>query len=157
MEENEYNEYIARFCASLESFSEVVGIAALGSTAGSSKKDKWSDHDFAIVLRGGDPERFLSSYDWMPNFGKIIAHARHFGIYAAAVYDDGHKAEYLVCDECAAREISVTRLSVLLDRGGVREALEQAEARTLAQQQRGRLDANPTNNQGAPPALPGWQ
>ncbi len=96
-------------------------------------------------MRGDASERFLGSSDWTPDSERIIAHARHLGIYAAAIYDDGHKVEYLVCDERAVPEINVTRFSVMLDRGGIREAMHQAKTSTLARQQQAHLDANPAN------------
>jgi hypothetical protein len=51
----------------------------------------------------------------MPKTEKIVAWARHRGIYNVAVYDDGHKVEYLVCNEQVAGSITVTKFLVLLD------------------------------------------
>jgi hypothetical protein len=97
-------------------------------------KDSWSDHDFAVVLRDGESSQYLSDVSSMPKPEKIIAWAQHGGIYNVAVYDDGHKVEYLVCNEQAARSITVTKFLVLLDRSDIGQRIQQAHVRTSALQ-----------------------
>jgi hypothetical protein len=120
-----FDSYSASFVQALAAFDEVVGIAALGSTADPEIWDHWSDHDFAVVLQNGEATRFLHDVTWMPEATRIVAAARH-GIYNVAIYDDGHKVEYLVCDEPAASSITVTTFRILLDRGEVRKLIEEA-------------------------------
>jgi hypothetical protein len=134
MEQEAFEEYSRAFIQALAAFDNVVGVVALGSTADAGIRDSWSDHDFAVVLRHGAPGQFLCDVSWMPNAEKIIASARHGGIYNVAVYDDGHKVEYLVCNEVAAGSITVTKFLVLLDRSDVRRRIEEAHARTSARQ-----------------------
>jgi hypothetical protein len=98
------------------------------------------------VLRDGDSEQFLNDVSWMPKTEKIIAWARHGGIYNVAVYDDGHKVEYLVCKEQAADSITVTKFLVLLDRSDVGRRIEEAHGRRSARQQAMSEDAcDPVN------------
>src|SRR5215468_1078756 len=109
MDRRAFDRYSASFVQALAAFDEVAGIAALGSTADPEIWDRWSDHDFAVVLRNGEPTWFLHDVRWMPEATRIVAAARHGGIYNVVVYDDGHKVEYLVCNEPAAPSITVTK------------------------------------------------
>jgi hypothetical protein len=146
MEQEAFEEYSRAFVQALAAFGNVMGVVALGSTAAPKNRDSWSDHDFAIVIRDGDPGQFLGDVSWMPKAEKIIAWARHGGIYNVAVYDDGHKVEYLVCNETAAGSVTVTRFLVLLDRSDVGRRIEEARVRTSARQQAMNEDAcDPVN------------
>jgi len=134
MEQEAFEECSRAFIQALAVFDNVVGVVALGSTADPGTRDSWSDHDFAVVLRDGDPGQLLRDVSWMPNTEKIIAKAGHGGFYNVAVYDDGHKVEYLVCDEAAASSITVTKFLVLLDRSDVGRRIEEAHAQTSTRQ-----------------------
>jgi hypothetical protein len=146
MEQQAFEEYSTAFVQALAAFDNVMGVVALGSTADPAIQDSWSDHDFAVVLRDGDSGKFLTDVSWMPKTEKIIAWARHGGIYNVAVYDDGHKVEYLVCNEQVAGSITVTKFLVFLDRSDVGRRIEEAKACTSARQQAMSEDAcNPIN------------
>jgi hypothetical protein len=101
-----------------------MGVVALGSTADPRIQDSRSDHDFAIVLRDDDSGQFLSEVSWLPRKNLYVA-----------VYDDGHKVEYLVCNEQVAGSITITKFLVLLDRSDIRRRIEEARVRTSARQQ----------------------
>lgn len=135
MEQQAFAKYSRAFAQALAAFDNVIGVVALGSTADPRIQDSWSDHDFAVVLRDGDHCQFLDDVSWMPEAEKIIASARHGEIYNVAVYNDGHKVEYLVCNEAAAGSIVVTKFLILLDRSGVSPRIEQARMLTSARQQ----------------------
>jgi hypothetical protein len=131
MEQEAFEEYSRAFVQALAALDNVVGVVALGSTADPRIRDFWSDHDFAVVLREGDPSQFLDDVSWMPEPEKT----RHGGIYNVAVYNDGHKVEYLVCNEAAARSITVTKFLILLDRSSVERCIEEARMLTVTRQQ----------------------
>jgi len=135
MEQGAFEEYSRGFVEALAAFDNVMAVVALGSTADPRIRDFWSDHDFAVVLGDGDPSQFLDNVGWMPQAEKIIASARHGGIYNVAVYNDGHKVEYLVCNEAAAGSITVTKFLILLDRSGVGRCIEEARMLTVTRQQ----------------------
>jgi hypothetical protein len=135
MEQQAFEDYSRAFVQALAAFDNVLGVVALGSTADPRIRDSWSDHDFAVVLRDGDPGQFLDDVSWMPEAEKIIASAQHGGIYNVAVYDDGHKVEYLACNEATASSITVTKFLILLDRSGVGRRIEEARLLTFAHQQ----------------------
>ena len=134
MERQAFEEYSRAFVQALAAFDNVMGVVALGSTADPRIQDSWSDHDFAVVLRDGDPGEFLDDVSWMPEAEKIIASARHGGICNVAVYNDGHKVEYLACNEAAAGSITVTKFLILLDRSGVARRIQEARRLTIAHQ-----------------------
>jgi hypothetical protein len=135
MERRAFEQYSAVFIKALAAFDGVVGVAALGSTADGEIQDSWSDHDFAVVLRDGDADQFfLNDVSWMPEAKRNIASARHGGIYNVAIYDDGHKVEYLVCNERATKSITVTKFCILLDRSDVGRRMEEARVLTSARQ-----------------------
>jgi hypothetical protein len=136
MEPRAFEQYSAAFIQALAAFDNVAGVAALGSTADHEIQDAWSDHDFSVVLRDADADQFfLNDVSWMPEAKRIIASARHGGIYNVVIYDDGHKVEYLVCNERSASSITVTKFCILLDRSDVGRCIEEARVLTLARQQ----------------------
>jgi hypothetical protein len=82
----------------------------------------------------------------MPKAEKIIAWARHGGIYNVAVYDEGHKVEYLVCNEHVVDSITVTKFLVLVDRSDSGRRIQRARVRTSTLQKATSEDAcDPVN------------
>jgi hypothetical protein len=99
-----------------------------------------------VVPRDGESSQFLSGVSWMPKAEKIIAWARHGGIYNVAVYDEGHKVEYLVCNEQVADSITVSKFLVLVDRSDSGRRIQRARVRTSTLQKATSEDAcDPVN------------
>jgi hypothetical protein len=103
---------------------DVVGLVAVGSTAGVDyEPDEWSDHDFFLIVRSGEQERYRRDLGWLPHVDRILLRLRETAHGLKVVFDDGHLLEFAVFDLAEIRVASVNRYRVLLDRGGVEDAV----------------------------------
>lgn len=92
--------------------------------------DGWSDHDFFLVAAPGAQEELRSDLSWLPSAEQIALSFRETDHGLKAIYDDGHMLEFAVFDlEELVAFGSVNRYRVLLDRGGVEEAVAEARAK----------------------------
>jgi hypothetical protein len=130
----EYGRFTDSLVASLETDSRVVGLVALGSMACRDyDPDEWSDHDFFVVTRPGEQERFREELSWLPHAGEIALAFRETEHGLKILYESGHLLEFAVFDLDELRLAPVDRRRVLLDRGGVAERMEAVvAARVLA-------------------------
>lgn len=123
--------YEAFTCALAETLGrdpDVVGLVALGSTAGEPPRaDRWSDHDLFVVTRPGAQERLRADPAWLPSAERIVLWHRETPHAMKAIWDDGHLVEVAVLDEGELALARVSRYRVLLDRADV--AARMAEVR----------------------------
>jgi hypothetical protein len=95
--------------------------------------DAFSDHDFFVVTRPGAQEPFRQETGWVPRAGGLVLWMRETAHGVKALFDSGHLLEFAVFSPEELQLARVNRYRVLLDRGGVEEALA-AVARNTAQQ-----------------------
>ncbi len=125
----------------LEMDPDVLGFVALGSTARRDiEPDRWSDHDFFVIVRSGAQESFRSDRSWLPRPERIVLWHRETPHGVKALYDDAHLAEFAVFDLDELRVARVNRYRVLLDRGGVEEAVAGVAESTATEAGRTRTD-----------------
>mgnify|MGYP003683835749 CR=1 FL=1 len=108
----------------------ILGLVGMGSTAERHRVDEWSDHDLAIVTTPGHQEQVRRERWWLPDAERIVLDVIEWHGGGTLVFDDGRVIEFGVAstDELAAW--SVHHHDVLLDRGGVAEAVARAVARS---------------------------
>lgn len=122
----------------LEADPRVLGLVALGSMAQQDyQPDRWSDHDFFVIVEF-EPEAFRSNFTWLPEPERIALAFRETAHGVKVVYEGGHLLEFAVFDQQELNLARVNRYRVLLDRGGIEEALEQIARETRQQIQRNR-------------------
>lgn len=118
------NGAVARLAAD----DEVVGVVGMGSTADLARVDEWSDHDVAIVVRPGSEARFREAVDWMPDADRIVLRTVEWHGGAKALMDDGRVVEWGVATVASLATWLADDARVLLDRGGVADAVADARA-----------------------------
>ncbi len=119
----------------------VLGFVALGSTAVKDvAPDRWSDHDFFVIVRSGTQEAFRTDRSWLPRPERIVFWHRETAHGVKALYDDAHLAEFAVFDLDELRVARVNRYRVLLDRGGVEEAVAAVAESTAREVRSSRAD-----------------
>ena len=134
MESAEYQRFTEELRRSLEADERVVGLVALGSMAGRDyAPDAFSDHDFFVVTRPGEQEHFRTGTGWVPEAGRLVLWMRETAHGVKALLESGHLLEFAVFSAEELHLARVNRYRVLLDKGGVEEALA-AVARHTAQQ-----------------------
>ena len=121
MDAAEFDNYTERLCTSLESVREVLGLVVLGSTADSTLRDEWSDHDFWIITEVGAQDLLVEDLSWLPDYQNIALTVKHLPHGRTIVFHNRHKVEFAVFDATEMGSGRVDRYRVLIDRGGIAE------------------------------------
>ena len=129
MDEESYRRFTERLRDGLAADERVLGLVALGSMAAQdTRPDRWSDHDFFVIVREGEQETFRRDLAWLPDAGDLVLSYRETAHGLKTLYGNGHLLEFAVFDLRELRLAKVNRYRVLIDRGGVADAM--AEVRT---------------------------
>ena len=131
MEATAFDTYTDQLRVSLESVRDVLGLVTLGSTADSTLRDEWSDHDFWIITTPGSQDRIVNDLSWLPDYDDIaivVCHGKHG---RTALYRNQHQVEFAVFDIDEARTGKIERYQVLIDRGQIAELIESVHQDTL--------------------------
>jgi hypothetical protein len=89
-----------------------------GSGAQPERIDRWSDHDFFLIVRE-NPERWRADVSWLPDAEQIVVRAKEGEHGQKIVYADGHVLEFAVATMEEMAGWAVNHYRVVLDRGGV--------------------------------------
>jgi hypothetical protein len=124
MDAASYERLTERLRERLAADETVLGLIALGSMAAlDTKPDRWSDHDFFVVVRTGEQERFRRDLSWLPESEAVVLSYRETAHGLKVLYRDGHLLEFAVFDPEELHLAKVNRYRVLLDRGGIADAM----------------------------------
>lgn len=126
----EFDAYTERLVASVASRDDVLGLVLLGSGAQRERLDEWSDHDFYLVVRDDAAEAMRRDLSWLPEHERVVLAPRETEHGLKVVYDDGHVLEFAVATLAEVASFGTNHHVVLLDRGGVTEAIGSAYAQT---------------------------
>lgn len=133
MNPQDYSSFTERLTASVSARPSAVGLVALGSMARADyQPDRWSDHDFFLVVKSGEQEAFRTDLSWLPDFERIVLSYRETAHGLKVLFDNAHLLEFAVFD---ADELAITRVNryrVLLDRERIAERMESVRVATLA-------------------------
>lgn len=135
MDPEAYERFSRDLERNLEADPRVLGLVAVGSMARrGSFPDRWSDHDFFVVVAPGKQEFFRSNLDWLPDHGEIALSFRETAHGVKVLFRDGHLAEFAVFDPDELAVARINRYRVLFDRerigARVAEVAETTAART---------------------------
>lgn len=125
MERDRYDALTEALRERLAADERVIGLVALGSMAAQDyEPDRWSDHDFFVIT--GEPwaEEMRNDPTWLPEAERIVFVLRETAHGLKIIYDDGHLLEFAVFTPQEIALAKAGRSRVLLDRGGVAEAIE---------------------------------
>jgi hypothetical protein len=129
MDGGSYKRFTERLRDGLAADERVLGLVALGSMAAQdTRPDRWSDHDFFVIVHEGHQEAFRSDLTWLPDAGDLVLSYRETAHGLKTLYENGHLLEFAVFDFRELRLAKVNRYRVLLDRGGVADAMAEIRA-----------------------------
>ena len=135
MDAVQFDNYTEQLRVSLESVREVLGLVVLGSTADSTLRDEWSDHDFWIITEVGAQDALLENLSWLPDYQNIELTVKHLPHGLTIVFHNRHKVEFAVFDATEVSSGRVDRYRVLIDRGGIAELVATVHDATRLQTQ----------------------
>lgn len=134
MDPAEYARFTEELRHRLEDDRRVLGLVLLGSTAGSGGRepDRWSDHDFFVIVEDGSQEELRTRLDWLPRSDLIAFSYRETAHGVKVLYRDGHLLEFAVFspDEISVARVNVWR--VAFDRERVAQRMAEVERATAA-------------------------
>lgn len=125
-----FEQYLHAVVERLSSDPRVVGLVAMGSTAERHRVDEWSDHDLAIVTKPGHQDELRRERGWVPDADRIVLDVVEWHGGGKVLFNDGRVIEFGVATVDELAGWAVHHHEVLLDRGGVAEAVERAVARS---------------------------
>jgi hypothetical protein len=133
MDPGDYERFTRDLQARLETDPRVLGLVAVGSMARQgSPPDRWSDHDFFVVVQPGTQESFRSNLDWVPRHDDIVFSFRETAHGVKVVFRDGHLIEFAVFDPDELALARINRYRALFDRERIGERLARVAEATAA-------------------------
>lgn len=135
MDAAQFDNYTERLRASLESIREVLGLVVLGSTADSTLRDEWSDHDFWIITEVGAQAALLEDLTWLPDYQNIALTVKHLPHGRTIIFRNRHKVEFAIFDATEVGSGKVDRYRVLIDRDRVAQLTTAVDEETRRQAQ----------------------
>ena len=131
MDPEAYEQFTRDLQQRLADDPRVLGLVAVGSMARrGTTPDRWSDHDFFVVVTPGAQESFRSDLGWLPRGRGIALSFRETAHGVKVVFTDGHLIEFAVFDPDEVALARVNRYRVLLDRERIGERLDRVAAET---------------------------
>lgn len=127
---DQFDRFTERLVDSVAARDAVVGLVLLGSGAQRERLDEWSDHDFYLVVQGDAAEAMRRDLSWLPDHERIVVAPRETAHGLKVVYDDGHVLELAVATLDEIATFGTNHHLVMLDRGGVADAISRAVAQT---------------------------
>ncbi|MBI5931242.1 MAG: hypothetical protein HY862_18180 [Chloroflexi bacterium] len=117
MTPEQYQKFTDQLVANLAHDARVVGIISAGSMAAQGRlPDRWSDHDFFVIVESGQQEDFRQNLQWVPDYDHMIFSFRETEHGVKAIFDYGHLIEFAVFDVEETNLVSLNAYRVLLDR-----------------------------------------
>jgi hypothetical protein len=136
MDPEAYERFTRDLQNRLEADPRVLGLVALGSMARLDYlPDRWSDHDFFVVVAPGAQDSFRTDLGWLPRNDEIAFSFRDTAHGVKVVFRDGHLIEFAVFDPDELELARVNRYRVLLDREKINDrvaGVAEATARLAA-------------------------
>ena len=131
MEPREYDAFTDELQQSLARDDRVIGLIAVGSMAGlDTKPDRWSDHDFWLIVKPQTQEYFRANTTWLPDAPNIVFQFRETEHGVKILYNSGHLLEYAVFDEREIHLAKANRYRILIDRAGISLLMNQIKEAT---------------------------
>lgn len=125
MQPEAFEWFTRHLTQNLEGDPRVVGLVALGSMADAARRDKWSDHDFFVIVDAGAQDDFRQNLNWLPDPDRIAVAYQETQHGLKVIYDDGHLLEFAVFDLEELRVARINDYALLLDRGEIAGILDE--------------------------------
>ncbi len=133
MTPDDYERFTARLVDGLGRDPRVTGLVALGSMAATGHRpDRFSDHDFFVIVPEGEAEGLRRELSWLPDAADVVLSFRETAHGLKALYGSGHLVEFAVFEPDEIRLARVNAYRVLLDRTDVTGRMEAVHRATVA-------------------------
>lgn len=106
------------------------GLVLLGSGAERVRIDRWSDHDFYLVVDADAAERYRQDLEWLPEGPAIVLSPRETQHGLKVVLADGHVLEFAVASLADVATFAAHHWRVVHDKGPLTAVIEACAMRT---------------------------
>jgi lincosamide nucleotidyltransferase B/F len=125
-----YQRFTETLTNGLSQYGDVLALVALGSMAARDHlPDRFSDHDFFVIVRPGTQSWYRENRQWLPEHHRIAFAYQETAHGVKVLYDDRHLLELAVFDPDELHQARINRYRVLFDRANLTATLEQLAAR----------------------------
>ena len=132
MEPADYRRFTEALTERLSNYGDVLALVALGSMAARDHlPDRFSDHDFFVIVRSGTQSWYRENLQWLPEHERIAFAFQETAHGMKVLYDDRHLLEFAVFDPDELHQARINRYRVLFDRVNLTPTLEQLAAREI--------------------------
>lgn len=126
-----YQKFTEDLAHRLSSDARVLGLIAVGSMAAQDYfPDRWSDHDFFVIVQPGHQEDFKKDLSWLPDANEIVFHFRETAHGLKVLYGNGHLLEFALFDPQELHLAQVNRFRILFNRIDLEGQMQTIRART---------------------------
>jgi hypothetical protein len=115
---------------SAQKIEDVLGLVLVGSTAETFRADQWSDHDFFLVVKSGQGERYRKDLSWLPERKGIAFSLRETDHGLKVVYSNGRILEFAVFEDSELELASVNSWTVPVDKTNITDRVKEIQIRT---------------------------
>lgn len=130
MDTAHYQRFTETLTNQLSQYGDVLALVALGSMAARDYlPDRFSDHDFFVIVRPGTQSWYRENRQWLPEHERIAFAFQETAHGVKVLYDDRHLLELAVFDPDELHQARINRYRVLFDRANLTATLEQLAAR----------------------------
>lgn len=134
MNPTDYQAFTRQLITNLSGDPHVQGLVALGSMAQRHyQPDRYSDHDFFVIVEAGYQADLRQRTDWLPSPERIVLVFQETQHGMKVVYNDAHVLEYAIFDRDELSLARVNAYRVLFDRGGIEAILAHLQQRTSSE------------------------
>ncbi|QTL99410.1 hypothetical protein GM661_16315 [Iocasia frigidifontis] len=127
----EYERYTENLKNNLLNCIGVIGLVAVGSMSRQNyRPDKWSDHDFFVIVQTGHQQEFRNDLSWLPNFDSILLSFQETEHGLKVLYNSGHLIEFAVFDSKELYFSKTNCYQILIDRENIEDHLRKIRQTT---------------------------
>lgn len=117
MSPENYETYTQSLVHLAQDDARILGLIVLGSTAMTHHQpDKWSDHDFWLVVQEGTQSQFHEDLSWIPDYEPIVLAFHETEHGWKVVFADGHVLEYAIFSLSELQVVRFHHYEVLVDK-----------------------------------------
>lgn len=116
----------------LEADPQVIGLVLAGSSAETSRRDEWSDHDFLVIVVDGVAEQYRTNLSWLPDHDQLAFSFRETAHGLKALYRDGLMLEFAIFTRDEFAGCALNHYRVAVDGDGIGALAAQIQQRSLS-------------------------
>ncbi|KAA3664306.1 MAG: hypothetical protein DWQ04_06400 [Chloroflexi bacterium] len=114
----DFNHFTQTLTTNLSNHPHVLGLVAAGSMANQAcQPDKWSDHDFFVIVSPGTQPEFKTDLSWLPQADEIVLAFEETTHGMKVLYSFGHLLEFAIFEPNELQQARINRYAVLIDNG----------------------------------------